>query len=378
MSNSPARPYLSVEKVAAWLFVAGVAVVSLIYFSDFLQPFVVAMMVWYFIYILKEFAGRIQIRGKRLPEWLLTTLAFIVIVLATFGVVEMVTYNLELIIVRFPAYIDNSRTLLESIRTIDGFEMVQERFIGRIEDFDFKPMLTSLLNSLSGIAGNIFMIIIYVGFMLAEEKAFNKKIHYMVANNARGGDAGYILREVNDAVKTYVFVKTQMSLLTGLLSYFILLAFGVDFPLLWAFLIFFLNFIPYIGSLVATLLPALFVIFQFQSFTMFLWVFAMIQVVQVMVGNVLEPKVMGRTLNLSPLGVLLALTFWGILWGVLGMIISVPITSILVITASRIPSMRFVAVLLSEKGELHLEDTTKTDSDDQSASSFSKISDNAS
>ncbi|NJM26748.1 MAG: hypothetical protein HC859_15980, partial [Bacteroidia bacterium] len=170
MSSSPARPYLSVEKIAAWLFVAGVIVVSLIYFSDFLQPFVVAMMVWYFIYILKEFAGRIQIRGKRLPEWLLTTLAFIVIVLATFGVVEMVTYNLELIIIRFPAYIDSSRTLLESVRTIDGFEMVQERFIGRIEDFDFKPMLTSLLNGLSGIAGNIFMIIIYVGFMLAEEK----------------------------------------------------------------------------------------------------------------------------------------------------------------------------------------------------------------
>jgi predicted PurR-regulated permease PerM len=161
-----------------------------------------------------------------------------------------------------------------------------------------------------------------------------------------------ILKEVNSAVRTYVVVKTQMSLLTGLISYFILIAFGIDFPILWAFLIFMFNYIPYLGSLIATLLPAIFSIFQFQSFSIFLWVFLAIELVQILVGNVIEPKVMGRTLNLSPLGVLLALAFWGIIWGVLGMIISVPITSIMVIIASRIPSLRFVAVWLSETGDI--------------------------
>jgi len=121
---------------------------------------------------------------------------------------------------------------------------------------------------------------------------------------------------------------------------------------LWAFVIFLLNYIPYVGSLVATLLPSAFAVFQFQSFSIFIWIFLSIQAVQIVVGNILEPKVMGKTLNLSPLGVLLALTFWGMIWGVMGMILSVPITSILVIIASRFPGTRFVAVLFSETGEL--------------------------
>jgi predicted PurR-regulated permease PerM len=128
--------------------------------------------------------------------------------------------------------------------------------------------------------------------------------------------------------------------------------FKVDFPVLWAFIIFLLNYIPYIGSFFATLFPSVFAMFQYQSFFMLIWLFLAIQVVQVAVGNVLEPKIMGRSLNLSPLGVMLALTFWGIIWGVLGMFLSVPITSVMVITFSRIESTRFIAVWLSETGKV--------------------------
>jgi predicted PurR-regulated permease PerM len=247
---------------------------------------------------------------------------------------------------------ENIKPMLENIETIDGFEQWKDRLILKIEDFDFRPVITGLLNGISGFAGNIMLIIVYVGFLLAEQRFFRRKLHIVLREVSGGIAILTILKEVNSAVRTYVVVKTQMSLVTGLLSYFILIAFYVDFPILWAFLIFVFNYIPYIGSLIATLLPAIFSIFQFQSFSIFLWVFLSIELVQILVGNVLEPKVMGRTLNLSPLGVLLALAFWGIIWGVLGMIISVPITSIMVIIASRIPSLRFVAVWLSETGDV--------------------------
>ena len=336
----------------AWLVMLSMLVLCLDYFSSFLQPVVLAVIVWYLTYVLKEFARKIRIKGRKLPEWLLTSFTFLLIILATFGVVEIVTYNLELIIDRSPIYIANSRHLFESIQTIDGFEKLQERIIGKIEEFDFKPLVTGLLNGLSNVAGNIFMIIIYVIFLLAEEKLFNKKLNIVISQSRHPNYYNKMINEVNDAVKTYVFVKTQMSLLTGVLSYVILLFFDVDFPVLWAFLIFLMNYIPYVGSLVATLLPSIFAVFQFQSFSIFIWIFLAIQAVQIVVGNVLEPKVMGKTLNLSPLGVLLALTFWGIIWGILGMIISVPITSTLVIIASRVPGMRAVAIWLSERGEL--------------------------
>jgi AI-2 transport protein TqsA len=342
-----------IEKIAAWLFVVALAVVCLIYFASFLQPLVLALIVWYFIYATKGYGRKLRIRGKALPEWLLTTFAFVLITLITYGVIEIVTFNLQAIIDRFPAYVANSRDLFEHIQTISGFEGIQSRIIERIEEFDFRPLLKGLLNGLSGFAGNIFMIVVYVGFLVAEQRIFRKKLSIIISHSEQASDFFAILQQVNEAVRTYVIVKSQMCLLTGVLSYFILLLFHVDFPVLWAFLIFLLNYIPYIGSLVATLLPAAFAIFQFHSFAMFAWVFLAIESVQIVVGNVIEPRVMGRTLNLSPLGVLVALTFWGIIWGILGMIISVPITSILVIIASHVPSLRFIAIWLSETGELN-------------------------
>jgi predicted PurR-regulated permease PerM len=143
-----------------------------------------------------------------------------------------------------------------------------------------------------------------------------------------------------------------VSLLTGGISYVILLLFGIDYAFLWAFLIFIFNYIPYIGSLVATLLPSVFAIIQFGSLWSFVWVFISIEVVQLVVGNYVEPKVMGRSLNLSPLVVVLALSFWGYIWGLLGMFLSVPITSILLITMAQFPATRNVAILLTENGKL--------------------------
>ncbi|MBL7858369.1 MAG: AI-2E family transporter [Cyclobacteriaceae bacterium] len=346
--NQPVK----IERIAAAAFVVALTMLCLVYFSSFLQPFILAIMVWYFIYELRAVGARIKIRGHQMPSWLLTVLAFTIIILITLGVIEIITYNLELIKQRSPDYILNIRSMLGSIQKIDGFEDIQQRIVERIESFDFNPILTGLLNGLSGIAGNIFLIIIYVFFLLAEQSLFARKVKLLLMSPERITSLQNVAGQVHSAVRTYVFVKTVMSFLTAVFSYIILLLFHVDFPVLWAFVIFLLNYIPYIGSLVATFLPAAFAVFQFQSFSIFIWVFLAIQVVQVIVGNVIEPKVMGKTLNLSPLGVLLALTFWGIIWGIIGMILSVPITSILVIIASRFESTRFLAIIFSETGEL--------------------------
>ncbi|MDH4093065.1 MAG: AI-2E family transporter [Cyclobacteriaceae bacterium] len=343
---------ITIERVAALFFLAGLCVLCLVYFSSFLQPLILAIMLWYLIYELRVAGGAIKIRGRQLPAWLITLLAFSIVILVILGVIEIITYNLQLIRQSTPLYLANLRVMLNSIQEIPGFEIVQQRIVQRIESFDFNPILTGLLNGISGMAGNIFLIIIYVAFLLAEQSLFAKKIRLLLSDQSRLGAVQRIVSQVNSAVRIYVYVKTLMSILTAILGYFILLLFHVDFPVLWAFVIFLLNYIPYVGSLVATLLPSAFAVFQFQSFSIFIWIFLSIQAVQIVVGNILEPKVMGKTLNLSPLGVLLALTFWGMIWGVMGMILSVPITSILVIIASRFPGTRFVAVLFSETGEL--------------------------
>ncbi|MBL7845654.1 MAG: AI-2E family transporter [Cyclobacteriaceae bacterium] len=351
MDQPDTRPF-KVERIASWFVILAILIFCLNYFSNFLQPIVIAVMIWYGVYELKRVLHKIKIKGNSLPNWLLTTFAFLIILLISFGVFEILTSNLELIIRKSPEYAENFKRMISGLHTVDGFQDIQERIISKAKEFDIQPILTAFLNSLTNIAGNTIVIIIYVAFLLVEEKFFAKKLQAVTASSTKQEKVNLVMDQITQAIRKYISVKTQMSLLTGVLSYVLLLLFGVDFPVLWAFLIFLLNFIPYIGSFIATSLPSIFAMFQFQSFAMLFWVFMVIQAVQLLVGNVLEPKIMGRTLNLSPLGVMLALTFWGVIWGVLGMFLSVPITSVMLITFSRFESTRFIAIWLSETGEI--------------------------
>jgi len=352
MSQPESASEFRVERAASWFVILAITIFCLNYFSNFLQPIVIAVMIWYSVYELKRVLNKIKIKGKSLPVWILTILAFFIILLISVGIYEIITMNLELIIKRFPLYAANFKSMVLNLHTIEGFENIQERIINWVGEINVQPILSGFLNSLTNIAGNILIIIIYVAFMLVEEKYFQAKLKRLVGEDQERINIDIAINQVTRSIRKYISVKTQMSLLTGVVSYVLLLLLKVDFPVLWAFLIFLLNFIPYIGSFFATLFPALFAVFQFQSFLMFVWVFVIIEIVQLVVGNVLEPKIMGRTLNLSPLGVLLALTFWGAIWGVLGMFLSVPITSVMMLTLSRFERTRFVAIWLSETGEL--------------------------
>ena len=126
----------------------------------------------------------------------------------------------------------------------------------------------------------------------------------------------------------------------------------MDAPEFWAFLIFILNFIPTIGSLIATIFPAVFCLFQFGTFLPSLLVLGIVGTIQVIVGNLLEPKIMGSSMNISPLVTILSLSIWGALWGIIGMILSVPIMVVMIIIFSQFEKTKPLAIMLSEKGEI--------------------------
>ena len=127
---------------------------------------------------------------------------------------------------------------------------------------------------------------------------------------------------------------------------------GIDSPVFWAFLIFILNFIPTIGSLVATLFPAIFCLLQFGEFTQGIQVLIFVGSTQLVVGNLLEPRLMGNTLNISPLVVIISLSFWGAIWGITGMLLSVPIAVIMVIVFSQFEQTKSIAIMLSKRGKI--------------------------
>jgi predicted PurR-regulated permease PerM len=165
-----------------------------------------------------------------------------------------------------------------------------------------------------------------------------------------------ILSKIDKSIGSYISIKTLVSLLTGFLSYFALLFLNVDAPIFWAFLIFILNYIPTVGSLVATAFPAFFAMLQYGEVMPGIWVLIIVGAIQLIVGNYIDPKLTGDSLNISPLVIIFGLAFWGAIWGIIGMFLSVPVTVMLIIILSEVPATRPLAILLTKDGSIGNDD----------------------
>ena len=334
------------------IVIFGLATFFIIYFKEILKPFVMAVMVWYLIRTIYQYIGKISIMGWRFPRWLKSILSLGLIFVTIQVTIDLIITNLSEMVSNYQAYQHTLEIFLQDIGKVVSIGNVGERMQDQLSKLDLPGFLSGTLTSLSSTVGNIVIVIIYIVFLLLEEVAFSKKIDIIFKEVKQRNRIQKVLEEIYESTNKYITLKTAISLITGGLSYIVLLLFGVDYAFLWAFLIFLFNYIPYIGSLIATLLPSIFAIIQFGSLWSFLWVFLSVEAIQLIVGNYIEPKVMGKSLNLSPLVVLIALSFWGSVWDVLGMFLSVPITSILLITLAQFPATRNLAILLTENGNI--------------------------
>jgi predicted PurR-regulated permease PerM len=203
-------------------------------------------------------------------------------------------------------------------------------------------------NQVSNLFANGFLILLTVIFIMLEEVSIPVKIKKMVADPEASLSR---IQAVAQNINKYIAIKTAISLVTGLLVYFLLLIIGVDYPLLWAVLAFALNFIPTIGSIIALIPSVLLTIVQF-GFGKALVVLIGYVVINTIMGNILEPKFMGKGLGLSTLVVFLSLIFWGWVLGPIGMLLSVPLTITIKIALDSSDETRWLAILLGpEKTE---------------------------
>ena len=143
-----------------------------------------------------------------------------------------------------------------------------------------------------------------------------------------------------------------MSLITAVISLVIYLSFGVEFALFWALLVFVLNFIPVVGSIIAVILPMIVIAISFDNWVTIISLGVLLTAAQQLVGSFIEPRVAGSALNLSPLVILISLGAWGALWGVLGLFLAVPLTVMLTTVLATFDGTRWVAVLLSQNGKI--------------------------
>jgi AI-2 transport protein TqsA len=196
-----------------------------------------------------------------------------------------------------------------------------------------------------GLIGKLLLVFLFLVFIVAGRGRFAAKVAGALGEG-RAGQARGILAAIDAQIRKYLVIKTAISAANGLMVWLVLMAFGVDFAALFGLVAFFLNYIPNIGSLMATVLRVSFAFFQFGTFWTPFWVLVVTSGLDSILGNVIEPRVTGKGLGLSPLLVFFSLVFWGWLWGIPGMILSVPLTAVIKIVCQNVPALRPVAVLM--------------------------------
>ncbi len=339
-------------KNATYFIIINTAIIAILVIGKgILIPFVFALIFWFLTYEIRKTIYRLPFAKKYIPRWLSNVLVFSLIVIGIGFVSQIITNSVQQVMDSYNQYEPNVTKIIHKLDTYFNTDITQS-----VEDFynefNYGNLLKNLANGLSGLLGDSFMIVIYALFLFLEESSLAKKIQKLFRTEAQQIRYKKLLHKIEFSISNYLRLKTFVSLLTGGLSYTVLEIVGVDSALFWALLIFLLNYIPTIGSLIATLFPAIFSLLQFGEFMPFLVVLFSVGIIQVIVGNILEPKIFGKSLNVSPLITILGLAIWGQIWGITGMILSVPVTVIMIIVFSQFEKTRTFAILLSENGEI--------------------------
>jgi AI-2 transport protein TqsA len=304
----------------------------------FMKPFVVALLITSMVAPLVDF----QVVRLRWPKALAVATALLVVgaVLGVFCLVLALAIN-SVVQTTF----DYRESLAKMIGRIGvelrahNIEVETDRLREYVQSY-LMPLVTQSAGSVMSIISGTVLTLVFVAFLLAGRDSFG----------ARRG----FYAEVDTKIRRYIVTKFGISAITGLLVWCSLSMVGLRMAVVFAILAFVLNFIPSLGSIVATLLPIPIAVTQFDNVGMMLAAVAIPGAVQMVLGNVIEPKVMGEGLELHPVVVLLSLAFWGLLWGPIGMVLAVPITAIIRIVLVRIRSTNMIGNLLA--GRLPVED----------------------
>lgn len=285
----------------------------------------------------------------KVPNWLATTLALIAIAIGLLWAATAVVAQVNEVVSTAIAYADRAQAVLSSLsqRWGPGAQEAIATFTGNI---DVAGWLRSAAAQASNLISGSVLILTFVGFMFSERIWFPVKIERLTGDPDRArqvlGTVHVIMRRVN----RYLVVKAGISAVTAALIWAIFRLAGLELAGAIAMLTFILNFIPTLGSIIATVIAIVLVLAQTGDPTLTLTLGGLITAVQFVVGNVFDPMLLGQTLRLSSFGIVLSLAFWGVVWGIAGTFLAVPIMVAVMIVCAQIPWLRPVAILLSQEG----------------------------
>jgi AI-2 transport protein TqsA len=338
------------ERLCLGIIVAAIVLVILVQAKFFLIPLAIAALLFSLIGAAIDRIMSVRIAGFAVPHWLASLLAVSAIGFVMMELFGFVASQVDVVLATLPIYIERGQIAIARLFSLVGDDVARGVLDG-FRDINLNAYLRMAAGSAGSLLAVGVMLIVYVGFLFGERVHFETKLGKLFPQPERATHVRTVLLSIRRSVHHYVLVKTAVSAVTGLVIYGVARLFKLDFAELIAILTFLLNFIPTLGSIVATALPVLVALVQFDALLPVLGVLAAAGTVQFVLGNILDPMLMGRTLQMSSFAIILSLTVWSAIWGVPGMFLAVPLTAMAMIVCAHIEALRPIAIVLSRDGE---------------------------
>jgi len=326
------------------LFVLGIILREL---QSILLPFVISV----FLSII--FGPLVtELKEKKVPTFVALLAVLLSIACILFVLALVISSSVDSFVKEVPKYqerlVNLGSTIAGSVKELASklnFRLEEVNVQQAFQLSSITSALASGIGSFLNLVANLFLVLLFMVFILAGTGELTVKIRKAFPPD-QAGRIVEVIEKVGSRTRRYLVTKTLISATTGTLTFLILWALGVDFPLVWGFLTFVLNFIPNLGSLIAIILPFTLSLLQFDNLRIPILVLILLSATQLVLGSIIEPRLMASRLNLSPLVILVSLIFWGWLWGVVGMILAVPIMVTARIIFDDIDALRPISVFM--------------------------------
>ena len=292
---------------------------------------------------------RLQIGQVRIANWLASIVAVVLIASGLLTMAGLVISQINTVLSTTLAYTDDAQRAIAQMFAWMG-EDVEESVLQTVRSIQVSGYMRSAAGQAGTILSQVVLIILFVGFLFAERVWFGTKLENLMADKAQAQRVSAIIGSIIRRVNRYLLVKTLISSVTGIAIFLLLRVFNLEFAVAMGLLTFVLNFIPSVGSIIATLVVTLVAYIQVPEPQTAVLIFVLAGMTQFLLGNVIDPMLMGKTLRLSSFGIIISLAFWGAVWGIPGMFLAVPFMVAVMIVCSHIPAARPMAVLLSREG----------------------------
>ena len=293
--------------------------------------------------------ARLRIGPIGISNGVASVVAVLLIASALLSLAGLVLAQVNMVVTTTLTYTDQAQRAIAQAFSWMGDD-VEQAVLASMRTIEFSGYIRTAAGQAGNILSGAVLVILFVGFLFAERLWFSTKLVNLIGDADQAERVGGIIGSIIRSVNYYLLVKTFVSAITGALVFGVMTLFGLELAAAMGILTFVLNFIPNLGSIFATVIVGLVAYVQVADLGTALMIFALAGAIQFSVGNVIDPMLMGRALRLSSFGIIISLAFWGLVWGVVGMFLAVPIMVGVMIVCSHIPPLRPVAVLLSREG----------------------------